>query len=61
MKIVELRATPVNIPFTAPYVFSHGSVKSLTKTIVEVDTDEGATGLGEVADGDRAADVLKFR
>ena len=61
MKIVELRATPVNIPFTAPYVFSHGSVKSLTKTIVEVDTDQGATGLGEVADGDRSADVLKFR
>ncbi len=60
MKITRVRATPVNIPFTAPYVFSHGSVKSLTKTIVEVDTDEGLTGLGEVADGDRAADVVKM-
>ena len=60
MKITAVRATPINIPFTSPYVFSHGSVKSLTKTIVEVDTDEMATGLGEVADGDRAADVLKM-
>lgn len=60
MKIRRVRATPVNIPFTAPYVFSHGSVKSLTKTIVEVETDEGITGLGEVADGDRSADVMKM-
>jgi len=60
MKIRTVRATPVNIPFTAPYVFSHGSVKSLTKTIVEVETDEGVTGLGEVADGDRSADVMRM-
>ncbi len=57
MKITGVRATPVNIPFTAPYVFSHGSVRSLTKTIVELTTDAGITGLGEVADGDRARDV----
>ena len=53
MKITDLRATPVNIPFTAPYRFSYGSIASLTKTIVEVETDDGVTGLGEVADGDR--------
>lgn len=61
MKIADIRATPVNIPFKAPYVFSYGSIASLTKTIVEVVTDQGAVGIGEVADGDRAADVLKFR
>ncbi len=60
MKITGIRATPVNVPFTAPYVFSHGSMKSLTKTIVELDTDEGETGLGEVADGDRSDDVVKM-
>ncbi len=60
MKITAVRATPVNIPYTAAYVFSHGSIRSLTKTIVEVDTDEGITGIGEVADGDRAADVMKM-
>lgn len=61
MKITDIKATPVNIPFTAPYVFSYGSVASLTKTIVEVATDDGVIGLGEVADGDRSADVLRFR
>ena len=61
MKIVDVRATPVNIPYTAPYVFSHGSVASLTKTIVEVVTDQGVTGLGEIADGDRSADLLAWR
>ncbi len=61
MRIRDIRATPVNIPFTAPYVFSYGSVAALTKTVVEVDTEAGVTGLGEVADGNRAADVLAFR
>jgi glucarate dehydratase len=58
MKIVSVKATPVNIPFRAPYVYSHGSIASLTKTVVEVQTDAGVVGLGEVADGDRAADVM---
>ncbi|NNF80756.1 MAG: mandelate racemase/muconate lactonizing enzyme family protein [Rhizobiales bacterium] len=57
MKITNIRATPVNIPFIAPYRFSYGSMASLTKTVVEVETEAGVTGLGEVADGDRAADV----
>lgn len=61
MKITDLRATPVNIPFVAPYRFSYGSMASVTKTVVEVVTDDGVVGLGEVADGDRSADVLKQR
>ena len=59
MKITAVRATPVNIPFRAPYRFSYGSIASLTKTVIEVDTDAGVTGLGECADGDRASDVVK--
>lgn len=58
MKITAVRATPVNIPFHAPYRFSYGSTASLTKTVIEVDTDEGVTGLGECADGNRAHDVI---
>ncbi|MBK8158378.1 MAG: DUF4143 domain-containing protein [Rhodospirillaceae bacterium] len=61
MKIKDLRATPVNIPFTAPYRFSYGSMASVTKTVVEVITEDGVVGLGEVADGDRSSDVLKQR
>ena len=58
MKISAIRATPVNIPFTAPYRFSYGSITSLTKTVIELETDDGVTGLGECADGNRAADVV---
>jgi glucarate dehydratase len=58
MKINAIRATPVNIPFHAPYRFSYGSIASLTKTVIELDTDDGVTGLGECADGNRAADVM---
>jgi glucarate dehydratase len=61
MKIADVRATPVNIPFRAPYRFSYGSTASVTKTVVEVVTDEGVVGLGEVADGDRSSDVLLLR
>lgn len=61
MKITDLRATPVNIPFVAPYRFSYGAMASVTKTVVEIETDEGIVGLGEVADGDRAADVARQR
>ena len=60
MRITAVRATPVNIPFHAPYRFSLGSTASVTKTIVEVETDEGITGIGECADGDRSADVARL-
>lgn len=58
MKIRSIGATPVNIPFRAPYRFSYGSIASLTKTVIELETDDGVVGLGECADGDRAADVV---
>jgi len=47
MKIVEIRATPVNIPLEAPYLWSYGALAGFTKTIVEVVTDDGIVGLGE--------------
>ncbi|MBI1170842.1 chloromuconate cycloisomerase [bacterium] len=58
MKIRSISATPVNIPLRAPYRFSYGSTASLTKTMVEVLTEDGVVGLGECADGDRAAEVV---
>lgn len=60
MKIRDIRATPVNIPLRAPYRFSYGSTGSLTKTVIEVTTEDGVTGLGECADGDRSADVRRM-
>jgi glucarate dehydratase len=61
MRITDIRATPVNIPFRAPYVYALGSTASVTKTIVEVETDAGISGIGEAADGDRTATILRLR
>lgn len=57
MIIRSVKATPVNIPFRAPYRFSYGSIASLTKTVIELQTEDGVIGLGECADGDRARDA----
>src|SRR3954471_23728529 len=61
VKIADLRATPVNIPLKAPYRFAYGSIASLTKTVLEVVTDEGVVGLGEIAAGDCTAAAVAFR
>lgn len=58
MKIRSITATPVNIPFRAPYRFSYGAIASLTKTVIELVTEDGIVGLGECANGDRAAEVM---
>jgi glucarate dehydratase len=60
-RIADVRATPVNIPLEAPYRFSYGSVASLTKTIVEVETGDGVVGVGEIASGDQAERVAHLR
>lgn len=60
MRIAAVTATPVNIPLRAPYRFAYGSTAALTKTIVEVSTDDGLTGIGEAPDGDRRADVERL-
>lgn len=58
MKIRSIGATPVNIPLRAPHRFSYGSTASLTKTVLEVEAEDGVVGLGECADGNRAAEVM---
>ena len=47
MKITRIRATQVNIPLEAPLLWTGGLYPGASKTIVEVETDEGLTGLGE--------------
>jgi glucarate dehydratase len=59
--IADIRATAVNIPFHAPYRFSYGSIASLTKTVVEVETSDGVVGLGEIASGDQSERVALLR
>jgi glucarate dehydratase len=47
MTIAAIRATPVNIPLTAPYLWSYGALAGFSKTIVEIETTDGIVGLGE--------------
>ena len=46
MKITAIRATPVTIPLEAPFYWSAGVFPGSSKTIIEVETDEGLTGVG---------------
>ena len=47
MKITNIRVTHVNLPFDAPFWWSAGLYPGASKSIVEVETDEGLVGLGE--------------
>jgi glucarate dehydratase len=47
MKITGIKATPVNIPLETPMYWTAGLYPGTSKTIIEVETDEGIVGLGE--------------
>lgn len=49
MRITRLRATPVAVPYRTDEVWAFGRRRGMTAVVVEVDTDEGLTGLGEAA------------
>jgi glucarate dehydratase len=56
MKITAVRATPVSVPLTAPLRHANGCHWGrFVRTIVEVETDEGLVGLGEMGGGGESA------
>src|SRR5256884_3235266 len=56
MKIVDIRATPVSVPLAAPLRHANGCHWGrFVRTIVEVETDDGRVGLGELGGGGEAA------
>jgi glucarate dehydratase len=56
MKIVDIRATPVTVPLEAPLRHANGCHWGrFVRTIVEVETDEGLIGLGEMGGGGESA------
>jgi glucarate dehydratase len=58
MKIVDIRATTVTVPLEAPLRHANGCHWGrFVRTIVEVDTDEGITGLGEMGGGGESAEA----
>lgn len=56
MKITDVRATPVTVPLTAALRHANGCHWGrFVRTIVEVETDEGIIGLGEMGGGGESA------
>ncbi|HUQ94187.1 MAG TPA: enolase C-terminal domain-like protein [Bryobacteraceae bacterium] len=61
MKIVDVRVTPVSVPVEAPLRYSTGADSAIHRLIVELDTDDGLTGLGECnAGAPREARLREF-
>jgi glucarate dehydratase len=57
MKITDIKATTVTIPLEAPLRHANGCHWGrFVRTIVEVETDEGITGLGEMGGGGESAE-----
>ena len=58
MKITDLRATTVTVPLKAPLRHANGCHWGrFVRTIVEVETDEGLIGLGEMGGGGESAEA----
>jgi glucarate dehydratase len=59
MKIVDIRATTVTVPLEAPLRHANGCHWGrFVRTIVEVETDNGIIGLGEMGGGGETAEAV---
>jgi L-alanine-DL-glutamate epimerase-like enolase superfamily enzyme len=47
MKITAIRTTPFRIKLAKPLGFAHGAMTDTSHVLVEIDTDEGLTGIAE--------------
>lgn len=58
MKITDLKVTTVTVPLEAPLRHASGAHWGrFVRTILEIETDEGITGLGEMGGGGESADL----
>jgi glucarate dehydratase len=58
MKITDIKATTVTVPLEAPLRHANGCHWGrFVRTVVEVETDEGITGLGEMGGGGESAEA----
>lgn len=59
MKITDIKATTVTVPLEAPLRHANGCHWGrFVRTIIEVETDEGITGLGEMGGGGETAEAV---
>lgn len=47
MRITGIRCTPVAVPFHTEEAWAYGARSGMISVLIEVDTDEGITGIGE--------------
>lgn len=58
MEITDIRATTVTVPLEAPLLHANGAHWGrFVRTVVEVETDEGLVGLGEMGGGGESAEL----
>jgi glucarate dehydratase len=58
MRIADIRATTVTVPLEAPLRHSNGAHWGrFVRTIVEIETDDGYVGLGEMGGGGESAEL----
>src|SRR5690348_8990168 len=58
MKITDIRASTITVPLEAPLRHSNGAHWGrFVRTIVEVETDEGISGFGEMGGGGESAEL----
>ncbi len=58
MKIVDVRGTTVTVPLEAPLLHSNGAHWGrFVRTVVEIETDSGLIGLGELGGGGEGAET----
>jgi glucarate dehydratase len=59
MRITDIRPTTVTVPLEAPLRHANGCHWGrFVRTIIELDTDEGITGLGEMGGGGESAEAV---
>jgi len=49
IKITKVKATPITIPFHIPVVLSFGVVDKRSYVVLQIETEQGPTGIGEAA------------
>jgi glucarate dehydratase len=60
MKVVDIKVTPVTIPMEAPLRWSMGVETATTRAIIEIETDEGITGIGETYGGNAVEHAIEI-
>ena len=60
MKIKDLKSTILSMPFKKPTSWPYGQWEGMTVVVIEIETDEGITGIGESSCMQNPAEAFKL-